>query len=75
MLRRVVFECMRFVPFRLPFVNASADELWIDLRQRASLDDIMTPPLLPRGRTLDKREIASELDNNAQVRGARAVRL
>ena len=36
-------------------------------RLRASLDDILTPPLLPRDRTLSKAEVQSELDNNAQV--------
>ncbi|MCG6872751.1 MAG: malate synthase G [Gammaproteobacteria bacterium] len=35
-------------------------------RERASLEDILTPPLLPAGRTLSAGEIEAELENNAQ---------
>ena len=35
-------------------------------RPRASVDDILTIPLLPRGQTLSTEEIQNELDNNTQ---------
>ena len=45
-------------------VNVSARQVELARRERASLDAILTPPLLDRDLTAE--EIASELDNNAQ---------
>ena len=45
-------------------VNVSARQAELARRERASLDAILTPPLLDRDLTVE--EIASELDNNAQ---------
>ena len=45
-------------------VNVSARQAELARRERASLDAILTPPLLDRGLTAE--EIARELDNNAQ---------
>jgi malate synthase len=46
-------------------VNVSASQQELANRKRASLDDILTPPLLGH-RTLTAQEIESELENNAQ---------
>ena len=48
-------------------VDVADRQAALTTRLRASLDDILTPPLLPRDRTLSKAEVQSELDNNAQV--------
>lgn len=45
-------------------VNVSERQADLSKRERASLDDILTPPLL--NRTLDVETIQRELDNNAQ---------
>ena len=45
-------------------VNVSARQAELARRERASLDAILTPPLLDRDLTVE--EIAQELDNNAQ---------
>lgn len=46
-------------------VSVSARQQELASRKRASLDDILTPPLLG-GRKLTAKEIESELENNAQ---------
>ncbi len=46
-------------------VDVAARQQALATRPRASLDDILTPPLLA-GRNLDADEIQRELDNNAQ---------
>ena len=47
-------------------VNVKQVQQELKQRKRASLDDILTVPLLPAGRKLSATEIQSELDNNAQ---------
>jgi len=47
-------------------VDVSARQAELRSRQRASLDDILTPPLLEDPSRLDAKQIQRELDNNAQ---------
>lgn len=47
-------------------VDVRAIQVANEKRPRASLDDILTIPVLPSGRTLTAQEIASEVENNAQ---------
>ena len=47
-------------------VNVKKVQQQIKLRNRASVDDILSIPLLPAGRKLSAKEIQQELDNNAQ---------
>jgi malate synthase len=47
-------------------VDVAARQVEVASRPRASLDDILTPPLLPDPSTLDAEQVQRELDNNAQ---------
>ena len=47
-------------------VNVFERQNEIANRERASLDDILTVPLLAEGETLSEAQISAELDNNAQ---------
>ena len=47
-------------------VNVKQEQQKIKLRNRASVDHILTVPLLPKTRKLSATEIQAELDNNAQ---------
>ncbi|TDO99411.1 malate synthase G [Marinomonas balearica] len=47
-------------------INVSERQNVLSERDRASLEDILTVPLLPKERVLTDEEIRSELDNNTQ---------
>ena len=47
-------------------IDVAARQAELKSRERASLDDILTPPLLTEPSRLDAQQIQRELDNNAQ---------